>query len=744
MVIPKSYYNRNPIIACIGDVNMNGVKGILIVVLIVLATVIGSVFGCIIFQDDGDNYSGTSDGNNQWEMANLETFESYEDIEDYLETNEELGNSVSFSNLDSSGLYVETADRDSHSGNVAMMDSAGDDDAGGSGGSSDYSKTNVQEEGVDEGDIVKNDGGYAYIVSKDRTKVIIVDVYPADESEIISEIEVDGSIIEIYLVGDKLVVLGRSGSSYGYYYDYYDSYYYSPSDAKIFVEVYDVEDREVPTLSRTDTMNGSYVSSRMIGNHFYLIGRQSTWDIENEKELAAAPSEIFSVDDYDRSYTYTNIFSIDIQNSLTRPNIKSVLMGATSEIYVSTSNIYITQSTILSWVEQKEMELKSVIIPILPTFAAYNVKDTMDSDLGRIEKMNKIDGIMGEYIGNISESEREDFYEKWQEEEDKFTEEIAEEWRRTAIYRIAIKKGSIAFQAKGDVPGYILNRFSMGEYNNHFRIATTTGQVWGWGVGTTKNHVFVLDMSLGITGSIRDVAPGESIYSARFMGSRAYLVTFEKVDPFFVMDLQDPYNPFILGELKIPGYSDYLHPYDANHVIGLGKETVLAEGGSFSWYQGVKLSLFDVTDVNNPKEISKYIIGDRGTYSPAQNDPHAFLFSLSKNLLVIPIRLYEIDHSKYPAGASDSTHGDFVWEGAYVFHVSADDGFELKGRITHYDDGEIQGDYWRYWDHDGSIKRSFYIEDVLYTVSDRLIMANDMDFLSEIARVELPVDDEDH
>ncbi len=720
----------------------------LAVTLTIMMTVFCAIYACIASLDN-DYQSGENNYDREYEdLTDLGTFSSYNDIENFLDTNTRLGSSGSYRNLDSNGLYRWKYDFNvnntnyplpaSYVGRDVKMDVESDADDGGS-GSGDYSKTNVQEEGVDEGDIVKNDGGYAYIVSKDRKKVIIVDVYPADESEIASEIEVDdGSIIEIYLVGDKLVVLGRKGNYGGYYGDYYYGRrsYYSPSSSETFVHVYNINNRNDPSLTRADSMNGTYVSSRMIGNHFYLIGRQSTWEINNEKELAAAPSDIHYVDGYDNSYSYTNIYSIDIQTRSMKPNIRSILMGSSGQIYVSQKNIYLTYGKRLSWVDKKEMEIERAITPILPERSSSRISDTINSDLTRFEKLDRIDGVMGEYIENLTENEREKFYEEWQEEEDKFTGEIAEELERTVIYRISIKKGSISFQAKGDVPGYILNRFSMGEYDGYFRIATTTGHVSRSGLGTAKNHLFVLDMKLRRTGSIRNIAPGERIYSARFMGNRAYLVTFDKVDPFFVMDLTDPYNPFILGELKIPGYSDYLHPYDENHVIGLGKDTVLADSGSFSWYQGVKLSLFDVTDVNNPQEISKYIIGDRGTYSPAQNDPHAFLFSLSKNLLVIPISLYEIDHSEYPNGAADNTHGEFVWEGAYVLQVSADDGFVLKGRISHYDDDEMRDEYRWYGNYGGSIKRSFYIDDVLYTVSDNMIKANDLDLLKEIMKIE--------
>jgi uncharacterized secreted protein with C-terminal beta-propeller domain len=158
------------------------------------------------------------------------------------------------------------------------------------------------------------------------------------------------------------------------------------------------------------------------------------------------------------------------------------------------------------------------------------------------------------------------------------------------------------YDASGRVSGSVLNRYSMDEYEGYFRIATTTG----WGT-SSLNRVYVLDGTLSVAGALENLAQGERIYSARFMGNRCYLVTFRQVDPFFVIDLSDPSQPKLLGELKITGYSDYLHPYDENHIIGIGKET------DAGLYQGLKISLFDVSDVSNPKEIAKYEIGEERT-----------------------------------------------------------------------------------------------------------------------------------
>jgi len=296
---------------------------------------------------------------------------------------------------------------------------------------------------------------------------------------------------------------------------------------------------------------------------------------------------------------------------------------------------------------------------------------------------------------------------------------------KTWIHKIAINSGQIQYVYTANVPGRTLNQFSMDEYDGYLRIATED-----WDDGT---NVYVLDEALELTGKLEKIAPGETMHSARFMGDRGYLVTFKKIDPFFVIDLTYPQEPKILGELKIPGYSDYLHPYDEDHIIGIGKNTV--DMGSFAWFQGVKMSLFDVTDVENPKEVSNYSIGDRGTNSIALNDHKAFLFSRSKDLLIIPILLAEIDESRYGGYVPPSAYGEYVYQGAYVFSLTLDEGFELKGRITHVTDDEDLKDYW--YDAESYVKRSLYIENNIYTVSEKTVKINNMDTMAEVKKVDL-------
>jgi inhibitor of cysteine peptidase len=532
---------------------------------------------------------------------------------------------------------------------------------------SDHSTTNIQVAGVDEADIVKTDGEYIYVASGNKT--IIVKAYPPEEAQIVSQIELDGSIIGIFIYGDRLVLFEQEMP----YYFYYDEpgvkdssmLYVSPT---ISIRVYDISDRANPQLAREVSSDGQYISSRMIGDYVYLVVNEPVYEEEgepilpeirvggNETEIPA--TDIYYSDVADYYYMYTTIIAINTQNDGEEPTYETILLGASSTLYVSLNNIYLT-------------------FPVWGT------------------------DILGREVRDSP---------------------------RTSVHRIHIEGAEIEYMASGDVPGMVLNQFSMDEYDGYFRIATTT---WG---ETTANHVYVLDMELNIVGSLEDLAPGETIYSARFMGERGYMVTFKQVDPLFVIDLSDPNNPRELGYLKVTGYSDYLHPYDETHIIGIGKETT--DAGEFAWYQGVKISLFDVSDVNNPQEIDKLEIGDRGTESPVLWDHKAFLFDRSRNLMVMPILLAEVDQSQYPEGVPSWAYGEPVWQGAYVFDISVDDGLQIRGRITHIED--IADPEYYYYYSPFAVERSLYIEDVLYTISQAKIKMNSLETLDYINEVELP------
>jgi len=648
----------------------------------------------------------------------LNKFSSYEELKNFVETASSLPYNfwVRGGAVLESGEYSVQATTPEPAPSVPIEPSETAD--------SDYSKTNIQVEGVDEADIVKTDGEYIYIVSGGN--ITIVKAYPPEEARVVSRISLDGGITGIFINGDKLAVFE---TEYGIYPLYeggvvYDSGSSSeevneptvddepssvpppingstpddeprvpeptkPTEPVVepeiiweppttSIKVYDISNKENPVLTRNFSVDGNYFSARMIGDYVYVVTTQYTFFIEtdvflprvhsdNETEVISA-DEIYYYNFSDSSYSFTTIVALNIQNDAQEPTHETILLGSTSTIYVSQNNIYLT-------------------------FTEYT----------------------------------------WQENET----------TKTTIQRIKIDKQAITFAAQGEAPGYVLNQFSMDEHNGYFRIATTTDN-YNWRTfsdeATSKNNVYVLDMNLNVVGKLEDLAPGEQIYSARFMGDRCYVVTFRNIDPLFVIDLSDPTAPTVLGQLKVTGYSGYLHPYDENHIIGIGKETEYDEKQDFAWYQGVKISLFDVSDVSNPVEVAKYEIGDRGTDSPILNDHKSLLFDREKNLLVIPVLVAEIDENDYAGEVPDYAHGEYVWQGAYVFDISLD-GIELRGQITHMDETvdllELLKSGYYYYYSGYTVQRSLYIENVLYTISDMKVKMNNLETLAEINAVEL-------
>jgi inhibitor of cysteine peptidase len=551
----------------------------------------------------------------------------------------------------------------------------------GSTSSPDYSKTNIQVAGVDEADIVKTDGEYIYVVAKGN--VFIVKPYPASDGKVVSSINLkDLNPQEIFVNGNRLVVFGSDSWEKGPEVSVgangapmrYDLYYYPSYISAAKVLVYDISDRANPVQVKDLDVEGNYLDSRMIGDHVYFIVNQPFRYYDDDIILPAVKED--GTESNITRYTDIHYF----------PNCPDRYYG-----YATLASVDLKDNNV---------EMKTVL-----SGSADSIYMSQDNLYIAAQRYYMQRGLT---ISLYPQS----------------TEE------KTVIHKISVKDGSFDYVATGEVTGRILNQFSMDENKEYFRIATTTGNTWD---KTAKNHVFVLDKDMKESGKLMNLAPGEQIYSARFIGDRCYLVTFKKIDPLFVLDLSNPKSLKVLGKLKIPGYSDYLHPYDENHLIGIGKDALPSEVGDFAWYQGVKVSLFDVSDVSKPKELASYQIGDRGTDSEALQDHRAFLFDKEKNLLVLPIVLAE----KTGNGKDNpQEYGDYTFQGAYVFSISPENGIKLRGRVTHETKDNLNKMGY-YYDSENMVRRSLYIRDILYTLSESKIKANDLASLKEQGTISL-------
>ena len=568
-------------------------------------------------------------------VSQLKTFSSYEELEHFLETNTEQARVFQ-------SQYMFPFFRGSE---VATLSE-------GSKAAPAHSTTNIQVAGVDEADITKTDGEYLYVVS--GSNISILRAYPPGQAALLSKITLNETYsAEVYVKEGKMAVLGKQ-YEFGQFGPLERMPYVYPF-GETFIKVYDISDRARPVLTRTVRLNGTFSGSRMIGNYVYaVVSQPAIGPGSNETtfkvvlptivtEIAVKeiqPTEIRYVNASDVFYYFTTVVAVNIVNDAQEPTYEPFLMGATANMYVSQSNMYLTVPNTNVWVG---------------------------------------------FLGSVMPKEE------------------------TMIYRVKLDSERIVSEAQGNVSGYVLNQFSMDEYEGFFRIATTTG--WG---GASVNNLYVLDMSLNIIGRLENLAPDERIYSARFMGDRCYLVTFRQVDPFFVIDLSSLVRPKVLGYLKIPGFSGYLHPYDGNHVIGVGKEN-----------NNVKLSLFDVANVTAPTEKAKFVVQGGWSDSTVLSDHRAFLFDKSKRLLALPISInwfIMTEGTYYTKG---------YWQGEYVFDISLSSGFVLRGNVTHL---ESDTDPWdpNYW-----VKRALYIDNVLYTVSGKKVLMNSLEDLGLIKEIRL-------
>jgi len=291
---------------------------------------------------------------------------------------------------------------------------------------------------------------------------------------------------------------------------------------------------------------------------------------------------------------------------------------------------------------------------------------------------------------------------------------------KTTIHKFSIGF-KLKYQGKGEVPGNPLNQFSIDEHKGYIRIATSLCQEQGPSV----NNVYILNSKMKVAGKIEGIAPGETIFAARFLGSKAYLVTYEMVDPLLVLDLKNPKAPKISGEAKLPGFSTYLQPLDGKHLLGIGQhtETRPMDERDYVITNGVKLAVYDVSDATKPKEEHGYVIGKSGTWSEALYD-HRAVF-LRDGVLAINIGIVE--------GESESS---LAYHGALFFNIDPEKGFTELGRISHESDTEPE-----WFEHPFSIiKRVVQIGDFYYTISDSWVMVHNKSFvkLSELKLPDIP------
>ena len=365
------------------------------------------------------------------------------------------------------------------------------------------------------------------------------------------------------------------------------------SGDKTSVHIYDISDRTNPKLETEFSQDGDYNTSRLIGNVMYLVSVK---------------------------YNYRSVYVVKGFEWISNDDVEVLLPCV--ELNGSVSTIPADHTCVIGE----------------PNSSTFTVITALDVVSGQPTNTLSIIGTTGT-IYCTSENlylTRVEYTESYN--------------HNTKITKIALNDGNFEVTAQGSVKGTLLNQFSLGEYQGNLRVATTyynnyeENGVW---YNDTENNVYILDENLNLIGSVEGLAKGERIYSARFMGEKIYMVTFKETDPLFVIDASDPTNPIVLGELKIPGFSNYLHPYGEDMLIGLGEDVEFDEEFGVLRAKGLKLSLFDVSDPTNPIEVDAITIGGPYSYSDAQYNHKAVLFDAKRSIIGFPCQNFDNSYDCY-------------------------------------------------------------------------------------------------
>ena len=553
------------------------------------------------------------------------------------------------------------------------------------------SGTNNQVEGVDEADFVKNRDGILFIANDGKLRIIAA--WPAASMHVLSETPVEGVVKKLFIERNHAIVYSSPWAeaqpwaarecTYGYQCSF------GGDGRPTKISVFDISNLAAPRLQRTVRLTGSLIAARMIDGTIHTVvsdwlGRsalptqpevigQSALAItvaygklleENRRLIAAAAPEVWlpSVEDSEQGQLAQcgSFWTDDLGDGQAITSVLSLAPSGSasfSSILSSPGAVYASQGSLY------------MAVPRARTQPGNNV---------------------------------------W------FAEAPAAS-EVSIVHRFSLhsQPAGADYRGSGLIKGRVLNQFAMDEYQGVLRIATTTGHAPSPDAHSTLSTLQLTDDGLQPLGEVDHIAPSEDIRSVRFAGKRGFVVTFKKTDPLYVFDLDPPQAPRILSELKIPGFSTYMHMLDDNHLLSIGYDA--DDQGSFAYFSGVLLQIFDVTDPTQPTLAHRQRIGTRGSSSEALTNHLSFTYFAPKQLLALPLTLCQ--------GGGVGQAGNMTFSGLMLFHAAASDGFAERGRVTHAPGQDITCNNW-WTDASSQVRRSVFMDDFVYSISGSTVKVN--------------------
>jgi len=536
------------------------------------------------------------------------------------------------------------------------------------GGSEDFSSTNTQVLWVDESEIIKTDWKYIYYHNKKDNTIYVVDSRDVKNPKVVKKIKLPEYFynISLYVDNSKLSIVASGNDSREY------KTYSINRNEKTYAITYDISSIDKISLLKLYAVDWSITNSRRIGDYLYIISTNyfnipyysfknvddiqiwkiipqkidlsytnikanqnyksknktlpyniKSWDVAKCNEIEYILPDVNTIKDYKFNPSYNIISIIDLSDTKKEVNTK-VIAWNNSDIYMSKNNLYMTSSLYTNY-----------------NFSCpFNAKCMVP------------------------------FYYGWTQ--------------NTLVHKLNIKENTLSYKDSAIIPWSPLNQYSMDEKDGKFRIITSQNNFGN----NSKNQtdLYILDENLDNYSSLKWLWIWENFQSSRFINDKLFLVTFEQTDPLFVIDLLDQKNPKLIWELKIPGYSTYLHPYDDNHLIGLGYDTITNQWG---WVQNwwIKLDLYEINynkkDEKNPdlidiKQLYTQTIWDAWTYTEATYNPRMFIWNSAKNILLLPMTI-QLNTTKTSYDVIDY----FNW--LVAFDINKNTWIKQKYKITHID-----------------------------------------------------------
>jgi len=663
----------------------------------------------------------------------LKAFQSENELSDYFKRQIEQRNS-SFADMNRGGMEGVAPLDSVDGGATGSAPSAPEATPAPAPGDDSFSGTTIQEVGVDEADVVKTDGTYLYMIDSlnDGSVLRIVEVSPPEQPiAVVSETPLKGYGRDLYLHGDKVVAITTSG---GFYYALGGGGVMMMKDAQAATADAAPADAstsaDAPTAVEISTDTPISISPPFVDGDF-VYERPNTIVSVVDVTSRSSPA-VLSETKFDGTQSATRMidgvlhmvlanyqeYYFDVMPMLGRPQLD--VAGVDVNTLLPTYTRADADSTesggpVVTW--------KDLYHPV--DGDGFGVVTLVSLDVDNNAQFTAV-GVVAEpglIYSSLQALYLTDTNYDWQ----------GNNRTTTDVYKFAYANRGATPVATGTVQGRILNQYSMSEYADNLRVATTIDPTWffnqfgGGIVSESSNQVYVLghqDSTLTVVGSIENIAVGETLQSARFLGDRGYLVTFLQTDPLFTVDLSEPTNPRLVGKLEVPGYSTFLTPMDANHILTVG-QYVPPPGQSGNW--GVQLSIFDVTDFANPVQSANVVIGtDTGAYSEALWDPKAFTYFAERGMVALPMSIYpdygDVIFIEGDGGTTDGGTGvepvEVIdplpepqgFDGVFVYSASPDGGLTELGRIsTRFD----EAGYWG-----ASFTRGVFIGEKVYAVTN--------------------------